>query len=260
MKMNLIIAACFLVLMIFTNSTTQAGVIFSDDFNRPDSDTVGAGWTVLEDGSTDIDIFNNSLHFDVTTGSLENRPMAYHTFSTVSSGTLYWTFDFSWSANPDYFDVLNDYKIYMQLGDSSSMTYDINDPELDEGIGVNLVWGDILGIDEYLAYINGGYTGLALMSGSNNIEVLVDLDADIFSLKIDSFTANGLPLAGGILSIDTVRFYTYGTNPTSLYFNPRSFDNVLISTIDPIPEPSTFLLLGSGLAGLAFVARRRKRE
>jgi len=35
------------------------------------------------------------------------------------------------------------------------------------------------------------------------------------------------------------------------------FDSV---TFTPVPEPSTFLLLGGGLAGLAFAVRRRRKE
>ena len=44
------------------------------------------------------------------------------------------------------------------------------------------------------------------------------------------------------------------TSPSGLGI---SFDDL---TYTPVPEPSTFLLLGGGLAGLAFVARRRKKE
>lgn len=43
-------------------------------------------------------------------------------------------------------------------------------------------------------------------------------------------------------------------------FNSVSLDSGLDNGPAPVPEPSTFFLLSGGLAGLAFVARRRRKE
>ena len=56
----------------------------------------------------------------------------------------------------------------------------------------------------------------------------------------------------------------YNGSPFALDFNPISYDSALFSievgtTPDPVPEPSTILLLGCGLAGLAFYRRREKK-
>ena len=37
-----------------------------------------------------------------------------------------------------------------------------------------------------------------------------------------------------------------------------TFGSTEVPPVDPVPEPSTILLLGSGLAGLAFYRRKRK--
>jgi len=40
------------------------------------------------------------------------------------------------------------------------------------------------------------------------------------------------------------------------FFTPQQIDPFTLAIIEPVPEPSTLVLLGAGLAGLAFIRRR----
>jgi len=58
---------------------------------------------------------------------------------------------------------------------------------------------------------------------------------------------------------DEIRVQSYGANisvHSESQFGAASIDNIIVGTL--VPEPSTMLLLGSGLAGLGWYRRRRK--
>ena len=49
------------MLSMAISAPSSAVVIFSDDFNRPDNNTVGNGWTEIDSQNNDVKILNNRL-------------------------------------------------------------------------------------------------------------------------------------------------------------------------------------------------------
>ncbi len=204
-------------------------VLFSDDFNRPDSNTVGNGWMELDaESGAEVGIDSNQLRF-VDTSDLNNRPVVYHTFPGAAAGQLTWSFMFDWTRSSSE----GTYSVFMQLGSSAAMTDpSTSSPDIpDDGIAVNLVWTVIGGTHEMLAYsLDGTYTPLTQISGLTDIEVVADLVSQTYSIIVDGVMVQGGIQFDNAVSIDTVRYVANQVNENN--FSSRNFDDVLITTVD----------------------------
>jgi hypothetical protein len=79
----------------------------------------------------------------------------------------------------------------------------------------------------------------------------------------DHYTTRGFNNAGGVPAeaagnLNDIGYYNGNAIFMTQWNDPVDFH--IFRSLSPVPEPSTFLLLGGGLAGLVLFARRRKRE
>lgn len=224
-----------------TATTTSDGAgTFSlfDDFDRPDNQTVGNGWSEVESSST-AEIASSMLRF--TPRDDVKRPIVYRTMAALA-GRFRWKFLIDWTRS----GVENSYWIYMQLGDSSSMDptqtgepISADSPSSHTGTGVDLIWYRGAGqTHQVLSYIDGGaiQADVATISGSHTIEIIGDTSAETYDINVDG---GPVELSGAGMNVtsllDEIRFMTHGTNYVN--FSSRNFGYTFIGQyVDPEPD------------------------
>jgi hypothetical protein len=132
-------------------------------------------------------------------------------------------------------------------------------------------YSSITGVNGILTgYENGitGYTGI----GIDSINWVWGLCGNCSGLSGDqfgNFLMDGMPFGNGFGEYSNVIAFTYDyTNAPALVLDTAGdigvevdYDDPLVNgSITPTPEPSTMLLLGSGLLGLAAFVRRKSLQ
>ena len=132
-----------------TIAVGEAPALFSDSFSRATSPSVGNGWVEVEAAGAVVVLDGTRLSFADTSDAVM-RPLVTHGFNEVTSGYLDWEFELDWTKT----GTDDAYAVHMQLGNGAQM----NAGSPTAGVGINLVWGRIGGVDQTLGYRRAGAT------------------------------------------------------------------------------------------------------
>jgi len=201
-----------------TIAVGEAPALFSDSFTRATSPSVGNGWVEVEMAGAAVVLDGTRLSF-IDTSEAVMRPLVTHGFNEVTSGFLEWEFELDWTKT----GTDDAYEVHMQLGNGAQMTA----ASSTTGVGIDLVWGRIGGVDQTLGYRKAGAT-MALMplTGRAKIRVRVDFGALAYDVYVDGQKVGSpIPLETAV-AFSRMRFFTDGVNEAA--FSGRSFDSITV--------------------------------
>ncbi len=165
---------------------------------------------------------------------------------------------------------------------ASNLSVDISAPStVPNGSSINLTPGTIPAgthVESWLLHFDpvGSPQSAVALSGSITFSTQV-LGIEVLTTSLDSTDSlfgapgseyegseplKGLELAVGLVGINTFDGITLSADRktiTAILSTQMSLDEVRIFTAVPVPEPSTFVLLGAGALGLLALSRRGRR-
>lgn len=201
-----------------TITVGEAPPLFSDSFSRATSPAVGNGWVEVEAAGAAVVLDGTRLRFADTSEAVM-RPLVRHGFNEVTSGYLEWEFELDWTktGNDDA------YAVHMQLGNGAQM----NAGSPTAGVGLNLVWGRVGGVDQTLGYHRSGTTtALMPLAGRAAIRLRVDVGALTYDVYVNGQRVGSpIPLEAAV-ALNTMRIFTDGVDEQA--FSGRMFDSISI--------------------------------
>lgn len=195
-----------------------------------------------------------------------NASAALLTFSDAISGATTYQFDGDGDGNADVIFSTLDQSGFNTVGPGPNMTY-INEPGLE---GTSLLPTD-LRVDFLVGALNSIQFGFALSSGSESPNTwakfdLFDKNGNLLTsaAKFGEYTATQYGQSSfpeGLLALNFTGVAAYGLFDFSSDGGRYIIDNFsgTFGTTEVVPEPSTFILFGAGLGGLALWRRKQRK-
>ena len=229
MRMNRFIFALFATATLPLSHAKEGDVLFQEDFNRKDADSVGNEW--LSRGT--VNLKGNAMHFGIK--EAEFRPRSRHTFPATDDGKVKVSFKWDWLRSAE-----GTWSFHIQLGNGSKMPKSLAYKEdLAKGVGVNLIWGGgdpvasaTKGLFGYIQ--DGNFTSLFVANDTQakdtvpkdtTLTIEADTVAGTFSLNYNGQDYKDLPFDNPG-PIDTIRFVANGCSTSG--FSKSSIDDLVV--------------------------------